>query len=84
MNVLYPKPSKQEVSHMMQEVLQVIIIYTIIHIIACCMDGGKMFDEKTLKYLVYIVVAYIVYHFIIKRIPNIFKGILIKKDNDNS
>ena len=76
MNNLYVKPSKHEIENMLTDIIKISSILVIIHLLSYSIENeGDLFDEKTLKYIVYIVIAFIIYHFIIKRIvlQNIFK-----------
>jgi len=80
---LYLKLNKEEVEDMMSDIVKLLTIYIIFHLLSYSIDGqGELFDEKTLKYSVYIVVAIIIYHLIIKRViaQNIFKKKSLKQE----
>ena len=73
---LYFKLNKEEVEDMISDIVRLLTIYIIFHLLSYSIDDqGELFDEKTLKYSIYIVIATIIYHIIIKRVisQNIFK-----------
>jgi len=71
---------KNSVKKMILEITQFITVYVVFHLLTYTIDNtGKLFDEKTLKTLVYIVIGIIIYYIIIKRIV---LQILLKK-NEN-
>ncbi len=76
---LFLKLNKKEVEDMVSDIVRLLSIYMTLHLLSYSIDGnGILFDEKTLKYSVYIVIAIIIYHIIIKRVTFIFKEKALK------
>lgn len=53
---------------MFGEILKVIFIITIVHLLFYIIDGKQLFDEFFLKLIMYLIIGYILYYLIVKKI----------------
>nr|QBK88844.1 MAG: hypothetical protein LCMiAC01_05260 [Mimivirus LCMiAC01] len=69
MSGLYLAITKQEIKELILSIIYILTIFITVHVLRYSIDNvGELFDEKILKYSLYITVGIIIYNLLIKKL----------------